>query len=1011
MEKRNYVVIATAFAVFLSGRVYGQINTGTVSGLITDPSHAVVPDAQLKISNEGTGVVETAVSNSEGRYQFTLLLPDTYDLSVQANGFLAIEQKGVTVHAGQIFSLDFELKVGTTTQTVTVLGQQSVLNTDSSHQLQTLTQIDLTQLPDAKLDWTNLLITGTGIDKAVGLGGAGGVGGIVMNGMSPSATNITLDGTNSSNDPELPVYGFYGGMNIINQLGRDAIAEVSVVKGIMPASVSGTFSGNINLISKTGTDSFHGDAFELNDVAAYNARNQFLTTKRGSTFNQYGGSLGGPILKDKLFFFANYEGVRWNQASPLSADVPTPYLESIAPAIYANQWSLYPSVPQPAGNPTALSTLYLGAGAQVNNDSNFITREDYYISPSNHIIFRYTRSTPYQDIPRVIAVNFQTYTGNDQTFGGSFEHTQGNLSSSTRFGYNRVRQTRDDNGFSTDLEGVAFSGFNSGGAELFMILGGTQTYQEDLTISHGKHLFQFGGIVQHQAASRPDLNTTTFGYSSLSDFLANIPSSIEITFNVPGINLATNQIGGYAQDDYKVTPSLTLNLGVRYDLFTVPKSSNVFVRGVDPTQPQLGYGFGPYRPPNSPFYGDFNNVQPRVGFAWTLGSKRNTVVRGGTGLFVCPRPIYSGIDNDRQESAEIPFRSTTNRSVNLEAGIGYPIPESQFIPTLNTLISDGILSANIASSDAVATNFPNPYSIQWMMGVEQELGFGTAFTLSYVANRGLKLISNYIGNGPNRLTGAAVDPTLATFLVVNPTDASSYESLQTNLSKRFSNGLTFNVSYTWSSNRSFSAGDVAAYEVRYLTQPNNPRADLGPTPYSKPNIFNQTLVYQIPFDRWAGVHGRAAKALIGGWQVSDVFSATSGPTQNITDSASAYPQDRPDTVPGVNAINANYKSTLLYLNKAAFARIPVVPASGAEEHPGDLGRDAYRLPAQWNVDATVSKMFNITERVRLQMNADFLNAFNHTNLGGLTTNINSGSFGKFTSAISRNIQIGAKLQF
>jgi hypothetical protein len=373
--------------------------------------------------------------------------------------------------------------------------------------------------------------------------------------------------------------------------------------------------------------------------------------------------------------------------------------------------------------------------------------------------------------------------------------------------------------------------------------------------------------------------------------------------------------------------------------------------------------------------------------------------------------MYAGIDNDRQSSGEVPFRSTTSRSTNLAGGISYPIPPAQFIPTLNRLISDGILSSSIASSDAIATNFPNPYSMQWTIGVEHEFGFGVVLTTSYVANRGLKLIANYLGNAPDRMTGVAPDPTFGQFLVVDPIDASSYESLQTNLSKRFSNGLVFNVNYTYSSNKSLGAGDVAAYQVSYLTQPNNPRADLGPTPFSQPNIFNETLVYQLPFARLAGVHGRVARALIDGWQVSEVFSDTSGLPLNVTDSASIYPQDRPDSVAGVSAINSNYRSTLLYLNAAAFSRVPIVPASGAQSHPGDLSRNAYRLPSVWNVDAALGKSFAITERTHIQFRADFLNAFNHTNLAGLTTNINSGSFGKFTSATARNIQLSARIQF
>jgi hypothetical protein len=982
-----------------------------VSGSVTDSTHAVIPGAQILITNEGTLLAITTVSNPEGDYSFTFLVPGTYDLLVQAKGFNPVERKGVAVRAAQVLKLEFELTVAGATQSVTVLGAAPLLNSGSSDQLETLSRVEVSQLPESKLDWTTLLSLGSGMTR-LATGSVGGVGNVLMNGLSPTTMSITADGTNSSPDPEEPSFSFYGSMNMINLVNEDAISEVSVVKGIIPASVGGTLSGNINLITKSGSDKFHGDAFELNDVAAYDARNQFLTTKPGSTFNQYGGALGGPIIKDKLFFFGSYEGARLRTFLPLSGDVPTPYLESIAPAIYANQWPLYPSMPQPAGDPTALSTLWSGASSAVQNDANTVVRGDYYISPRNQLTFRYTRSTPYQFTPSVVTANDEKYWGTSQLFNGTFVHTSGNVTSSTRFGYNELYQLRVFEGYPIDMETVVFDGISNGGAEWYQLNGGTQSYQEDLAISHGHHLFQFGGILQRLAGQRIDLNTAIFVYSTLSDFQTNVPDLAFITFDLPASLLHTWQVGGYLQDDYRLSPSLTLNLGVRYDIFTVPKERDgrIYNRGVDPSRPQLGYGFGPYRPASSVYNGDFNNVQPRVGFAWTLGSNRKTVIRGGGGVFVSGRPTFAGVVTDMASGPGIPFRSTTSRPINLAAGIGYPITENEFIPTFERMISQGFLSPNVASYSPVATNNPDPYSMQWMLGLERELGFGTVLSAAYVANRGLKMMAMWNGNLPDRVTGVQPDPTFARFLLCDPIDASSYESLQTSLIKRFSSGLMFNVNYSYSTNTSFAAGD-ATNEWTTYTIPDNIRGDLGPTPFSQPHMFNQSLVYQIPFARWAGAQGRAAKALIGGWQVSEILAANSGFPVNITDSASTIPSDRPDRVPGVNAILSNYRSTLQYLDASAFAKIPIVSVSGAQARPGDLGRDAFRYPAQWNLDASLAKTFDITEGVHLQLRGDFLNAFNHTNFGGLSTDLNSGSFGRFTSATARVIQLSARIQF
>lgn len=297
---------ALAAVALITFPAFGQINTATVNGTVADPSHAAVPDAQIQIINETTGVAKTTAADAEGRYSFTFVLPGTYDVSVKATGFAVFEQQGVTLRAGQTLELNFDLEVGAITQSLTVSGQAPLIQDSTSNQLHTVTNVEVQNLPQPKLDWTTLMNYGTGLTN-IG-SGIGGVGTIMMNGLSPTSMSITVDGTNASSDPEEPAFGFYQQPNIINTVNNDAISEVSVVKGIIPASVGGTVSGNVNLITKSGTNQFHGDLFELNDLSAYDARNQFLSAKPRSTFNQFGGSLGGPILKDKLFFFGSYEG-------------------------------------------------------------------------------------------------------------------------------------------------------------------------------------------------------------------------------------------------------------------------------------------------------------------------------------------------------------------------------------------------------------------------------------------------------------------------------------------------------------------------------------------------------------------------------------------------------------------------------------------------------------------------------------------------------------------------------
>src|SRR5262249_10370171 len=254
----------------------------------------------------------------------------------------------------------------------------------------------------------------------------------------------------------------------------------------------------------------------------------------------------------------------------------------------------------------------------------------YFISPSNQLTVRYTRSTPYKLIPRFVTVNNQTYDAASNMINVNFVHTTGSLTSSTRFGYNKLYQLRVDQGFKIGLEGLSFGGIGNGGSKYYELNGGTYTAINDVTLSRGHHLIQFGGIVQRLNSSRLDLNTANFSYSTLPDFLANIPSSVSITFDVPTSILHTYQFVGYMPDDSNMRPKPTLNRGIRYAVFTVPKErvGRIFNRGIDPARPTLGYGYGPYRPPSSIYDADLNNVQPRFGFAWSPGSSRKTVVRG-----------------------------------------------------------------------------------------------------------------------------------------------------------------------------------------------------------------------------------------------------------------------------------------------------------------------------------------------------------------------------------------------
>jgi hypothetical protein len=991
---RSLVSLAIIFGLFGYRSLLGQTNTATVYGNVGDQTGAPVANVAVSATNGLTGAQSSTTSNADGQFTFNYLPVGTYTFSAQLSGFQTQVRNQVALSAGQTARLSFQMSVSNLKETVTVSGEATLLNTEGAEQHLTIGSQNIRELPLARQDWTGLLKLSNGIITA-------GNSGVSLNGLPPAAFNLTVDGTNASPDPELPSLGFYQGFNVINTVNSDAIAEVSTTKGIVPASVSGSMSGNVNLITKSGTNQFHGSALEFNSVAAFAARNQFLATRPGSTYNQFGGSFGGPIIKDKLFFFGNYQGVRLSSFTALTGTSPTPNFVGLVLATapqYAPVLSAFPAPNQPY-SPTAQTGQYIGTGALVQSDNNAVARFDYYMSSKNLFTVRYNRSRPYKDQPRFIEINPRITTGHNDTYNAQFTHSESTWTFVTRFGFNRIYIDRLDAGYGAGLDQISY-GFNSGGAEDFIKHGGTYTWEQTVAKTIGRHSIQFGGIIQRSNAGRLDDNTNSFNYASLADFLTNIPNSVTVNFPHPNSLLHIYQFGGFIQDDFRVASNFTLNLGLRYDYFTVPKERDGLVFNRNPSA--LGPGFGDFRPPSSMYNSDWPNFAPRVGFAWTLGSDHKTVVRGGSGIFFNPHTMFGGPVEEVLAGATLPFRVSLSRTQALALGINYPIDRAT---AQQKIVGNGVPQANTS----ISPNFPNPYSIQWNLSVERQLPGGIVLETAYTGNRALHLNMVRMENLADRVTGISPNPAFGQFRYYDTSDASWYDALQVSLHKRFSSGLTFGVYYTYASNLSYGDADL---QLNNAPQDNNNiRADKGPTPYDIRHNFSSNLVYQVPFAHWLNVQGRFGKLLLDGWQVSGVITASTGMPANITDSRSAYPNSRPDLNSSVDSVFGNYTNTLQYLNPAAFVAVPIIKASGAQAYPGGLGRYALRAPGQWNVDASIAKDFAVAERVHLQLRGDAFNSLNHTNLGGLITDISKSNFGQLTSAVSRSIQIGARLSF
>jgi len=381
-------------AVFIS-QAYGQLTTATVRGTVSDATGAAIPGAALTLENVTRGASRSGVSDSSGRFSFDFVPVGNYRLVVAQKGFETGTRSGIDLTAGTVLDLPIQLSVQQQTTSVEVSANAAALDTTEAQQVSTLDDAQVHELPVAHLDWSNLLAYTAGTLKppvTLSLNSTLPYGsGESVNGLPSAGYNFTVDGTNAGNNVNFPGYNPYQGVALINAVNNDAIQELSVAKGTPPAIVGNAMAASLNIITKSGTNAFHGSVHEVNEVSVYDARNQFLTYRPNTVFNDWGGSLGGPVMRNKLFFFAAYEQASLATAKPINGLVPTPYLIANSPAVYSPLFALFPKVAQPA-NPIATNANFFGAGTNTQRDHNGVFRGDYYINSNN------TRGCPLRNV-------------------------------------------------------------------------------------------------------------------------------------------------------------------------------------------------------------------------------------------------------------------------------------------------------------------------------------------------------------------------------------------------------------------------------------------------------------------------------------------------------------------------------------------------------------------------------------------------------------------------------------
>ena len=1057
MSKIQCFVSTAVLAFFLvSAPLFAQTITGTITGVVMDQSRATIPGAEVTATNVATGVAFATVSDNLGSYRIALLPPGTYDLSVELPGFKTGLVTGIEVRVDVVVARDVILEVGEVTENVTVAAETNLVETESPNIGSVVSERQLVELPLAQRSFLGLASTTAGVMPQQQQNGEAPYSRgrkdyqVSISGQRAVSTNTMFDG--------IPTKEFFVGVSILAP-PVDAIAEFKVQFGYFAGS---TDNGSVvNVITKSGTNEIHGSAWNFHQNDNLNARNFFSAGKPETLANKFGAAVGGPAMQNKLFWYGSFEYHREKEGFTARGTVPpagwtSGDLSSLLPDVQLvdplNNNAPFPNNQIPSSRIDPFAKTYLGFGFipqpnqpgealnlvkglnQTRRDETYLARADYFLSESNRFFGRYLRTdsdinrenvfSPFADVffpldgTNIVAdwvsvlspqMTLNVKFGYSRSFGtnsGQRPAFEGSELWADQFGLRNLSESKQcDHAPGTSITGLGGYGARTNCGE-------PENQDKHFNVNthwvRGKHSLSWGGelrrklnIIGSFAISQEGFfqYNNAFSGNNFADFLLGHPSLVEgSTVGPEPLHKTGYWFNGYIQDEIKVAPSLSLSLGLRYQVYPWMIEDENRTALFD----RRGDGGFIFQTPDRPRLVDIdkNDWAPRIGFAWSPGGRDDLVVRSSFAIFYDEVPGNELAYDGRGPNTQI-VQTFVSDKLTPTVSIAGQFPDP---PQGDPGAVRGI--AMILLSDPFRRD---AYHQMWTLNTQKSLPGGMLFDVGYIGSHGVKMSRRKEINIPDTGNPFTCDaacvqsrrpfPDFSWIMTDDGDGQAWYHGLQTNLRKTTSSGVAFQIGYTYS-----KALDTDSYDAKGSRTHAPLDYPKGRSTYDVRQRFVTSLMYETPALRDMG----AARHILGGWLTSGILALQTGLPYNAraphNSNAGKLFHSRPDRICDGN-LPEGQRTVQRQFDTSCF----VLPGEGQY---GNSGAHPLDTDGMVNLDFALIKNIPLQEQVKFQFRFEAFNAFNKTNFGRPGHTFGRPTFGVLNSALSgRIVQFGLKVIF